>query len=41
MSIDYAKPFCQATFKLEGDADGLVFESSDPWLGLARTKGLD
>ena len=24
-SIDYAKPFCKATFNLEGDADGLAF----------------
>ena len=24
-SIDYAKPFCQGTFNLEGDADGLAF----------------
>ena len=24
-SIDYEKPFCQANFNLERDADGLVF----------------
>ena len=24
-SIDYAKPFCQGKFNLEGDADGLAF----------------
>ena len=24
-SIDYAKPFCQGTFNLEGGADGLAF----------------
>ena len=24
-SIDYAKPFCKATFNLEGDVDGLDF----------------